>query len=110
MPKNARKVTVKIYVVIIRNGGNMFTKEEIALAKRLPHYEIILYILTQESIRTGHPLEPFPLYQPRIFKEKFIWFFVVLRWKVVKPFVRYKSFFKGKTRREICATLNKWLS
>jgi len=61
-----------------------------------------LFSLLPRLLRKAHPYEPFPLYKPKTKKEKVCWFFIVLRWKICKRFVSYKSSLNGATFKELC--------
>jgi len=61
-----------------------------------------LFSLLPRLSRKAHPYEPFPLYEPKTRKEKVYWFFTVLRWKICKRFVSYKSSLNGATFKELC--------
>ena len=55
------------------------------------------YLITEYCIRHAHPLEPFPLYMPQNRLDKLIWALIRVRWKIISPFVRYKSMLNGRS-------------
>ena len=55
-----------------------------------------LYLINN-LMRNAHPLEPFPCYKPFTKKDKIVWFFIKLRWKIISSFVKYKSKLNDKS-------------
>lgn len=43
----------------------------------------------------AHPLEPFPVYVPKNRRDAVRFFLIRLRWRIISPFVKYKSCING---------------